>query len=152
MTVERTKGGDALTDLVMTVFRLNGLLLEAAERMTAPSGLTAARWQVLGPIMADAKTVSVVAREMGLARQSVQRLANVLINEGLIEYLDNPSDRRAKFLSLTKRGHAALRRVGMRQHVWANTTSKGVDVRRLEDCAAILKSLGDSVAQQGKQP
>ena len=36
------------TELVLDVFRLNGLLLAAGDHLTAGEGLTAARWQVLG--------------------------------------------------------------------------------------------------------
>jgi hypothetical protein len=41
--------GSALTDLVLEVFRLNGRLLAAGERMTRPSGQTSARWQSSAP-------------------------------------------------------------------------------------------------------
>lgn len=147
MTTERTEAGTALTELVMAVFRLNGELLEAAEGMAGPVGLTAARWQVLGPIMQDAKTVSAIGREMGLARQSVQRLAHVLVDEGVVEYLDNPADRRAKLLSLTKEGRSALRRVGERQHKWANATSDGTQASQYRTCVATLTALSARIAK-----
>jgi hypothetical protein len=67
--------GSALTDLVLEVFRLNGRLLAAGDRMTRPSGQTSARWQVLGAINPEPRTVAQIARVMGLARQSVQRRA-----------------------------------------------------------------------------
>ena len=39
---------DPVNDLVLTIFWLNGFFLDAADRLTAGSGLTTARWQVLG--------------------------------------------------------------------------------------------------------
>ena len=50
MTIKRTRAADALGDLILDVFRLNGLLLTAGDRMVAHLGLTSTRWQVLGAI------------------------------------------------------------------------------------------------------
>ncbi len=49
---------DGLNDLVLKVFRLNGRLLNAADRLTEGSGLTAARWQVLGAVLHEPLTVA----------------------------------------------------------------------------------------------
>jgi hypothetical protein len=45
-----TPAGAATTELILETFRLNGLLLEAGDRLVADIGLTSARWQVLGAI------------------------------------------------------------------------------------------------------
>ena len=90
MVAKSRSSGEALNDLVLKVFRLNGRLLDAADRLTEGSGLTAARWQVLGAVLHEPLTVAAAARNMGLARQSVQRLANVLVEEGLCKFLPNP--------------------------------------------------------------
>ena len=86
---------DPLSDLVLSIFRLNGFLLHAADRLTAGSGLTTARWQVLGAVLHEPLTVAAIARDMGLTRQSVQRTADLLVEEGLCEYSPNPAHRRA---------------------------------------------------------
>lgn len=99
MVVKRSSGGDALTELVLKVFRLNGRFLEVADDITGGGGLTAARWQVLGAVLREPLSVAAAARSMGLTRQSVQRLADVLVDEGLCTYLDNPAHRRAKLLA-----------------------------------------------------
>ena len=61
----------AFTELILEVFRLNGLLLEAGDRITQPVGLSSARWQVLGVVEHEPTPVAHVARIMGLTRQSV---------------------------------------------------------------------------------
>ena len=119
---ERTEAGTVLTDVVLAVFRLNGSLLEAADGIAAPAGLTAARWQVLGAILQQPKSVAEIARDMGLTRQSVQRLADILAAEGLAAYAENPAHKRAKLLSMTQAGRAAIERLGERQRVWANAS------------------------------
>jgi len=49
---QRTKAGAVLTDLLLTLFRANNLTLTWGDRLVAPLGLTSARWQVLGTIVA----------------------------------------------------------------------------------------------------
>ena len=53
-------------------------------------------------------TVPQVARVLGVTRQNVQRIADLLVEEGAAEYRDNPDHRGSPHLILTKRGHAAL--------------------------------------------
>jgi DNA-binding MarR family transcriptional regulator len=112
--------GHALTDLILEVFRLNGRLLAAGDRMTRPAGQTSARWQVLGAIDTEPRAVSQIARVMGLTRQSVQRTADRLQAEGVVSYVDNPAHRRAKLVALTARGRSILDGITQRQVVWAN--------------------------------
>ena len=73
-----TPQGAAVTDLIIEVFRLNGLLLEAGDLLTHPVGLTSARWQILGVVEHAPISVAHVARTMHLARQSVQQIADGL--------------------------------------------------------------------------
>lgn len=100
-----------LSATALTVFRLNGLFLTASERLASPVGLTAARWQVLGAVVSEPLTVSDIARAMGITRQSVQRVASLLVEEGLAEHIPNPAHRRAHLLRPTEHGYAALRRI-----------------------------------------
>ncbi len=113
------------TRLVLLVFRLNGLLLAAGDRMAAPVGQTSARWQVMGVIDHGPLTVSAVARTMGLRRQSVQRTADLLVADGVAEYVDNLADRRAKLLALTPNGRRALRRIEAAQHAMGERERRG---------------------------
>src|SRR5262245_40582246 len=82
----RTEAGDLLTDLVMATFRLNGRLMDIAQHLAAEGGLTAAWWQVIGGILDEPRTVADIARSMGMTRQGVQRVADLLVARGLTEY------------------------------------------------------------------
>lgn len=141
--IERTKAGDAVSDMFLTTFRLNGAFLGAGDRISAPFGLTAARWQILGSIMSADKTVSQVAREMGLTRQSVQRISNVLVDEGQVEFIDNPAHRRAKLLSPTKAGREAMYGLREVQYNWANDTSDGFNAEELARCVDLMRQVAD---------
>jgi DNA-binding MarR family transcriptional regulator len=141
MASKKTQAAELLTEIVLLVFRLDAGFLEAAERIAAPAGLTAARWKVLGAVLGEARTVAEIGRHMGLARQSVQRLADVLVHERLAAFHDNPAHRSAKLLAPTATGRAAIGRLRERQSVWANTVSHGLSAQTLSECKATLGEL-----------
>ncbi|MBN9683907.1 MULTISPECIES: MarR family winged helix-turn-helix transcriptional regulator [unclassified Corallococcus] len=115
-----TQKAETFSALVLEVFQLNGLLLQAGDRLSAPAGLTSARWQVLGVIDHGPATVAAVARTMGLARQSVQQTADALASDGFVEFVDNPHHQRAKCVALTAAGRRALRKVEQAHAAWAD--------------------------------
>jgi len=141
MPARRSRGGDLLTELVLKVFRLNGELLEVADRIAEGSRLTAARWQVLGAVLPAPLSVAGVARNMGLTRQSVQRLANLLVEEGLCAYQDNPAHRRAKLLAPTAQGLAAIERIRPIQRAWANQVAARVGEKDLRAVNATVDAI-----------
>jgi DNA-binding MarR family transcriptional regulator len=132
---------DAFTDLVLEVFRLNGRLLAAGDRLAAPVGLTSARWQVLGAIDGQPLSVAGIARAMGLTRQSVQRTADLLAAEGSVAFVPNPQHKRAKLVDLTPTGRAMLREVTVLQKAWAERTAAGLPAARIEAAAELLRTL-----------
>src|SRR5689334_25322427 len=83
----RTAAGDAFSALVARIFRLNGQLAAAGDALSRPAGQTSARWQVLAMLEDEPATVAAIARVLGLARQSVQRIADLLEADGLIAFV-----------------------------------------------------------------
>ncbi|MGR4881374.1 MarR family winged helix-turn-helix transcriptional regulator [Streptomyces sp. LARHCF249] len=102
---------DLLSRTALGVFRLNGQFLAVSEELARPAGLTAAWWQVLGAVLREPLPVAGIARAMGITRQSVQRIADLLAAKGLAEYVPNPAHRRAKLLRPTEAGRAAIARI-----------------------------------------
>jgi DNA-binding MarR family transcriptional regulator len=136
----------ALNDFVLSIFRLNGFFLHAADNLTAGSGLTTARWQVLGAVLHEALTVAAVARNMGLTRQSVQRVADALVAEGLCQFLPNPAHRRAKLLCSTDRGLKAVQHLSPRVTAWSERVRELVGDRTLSAATVAVKSLLSAIA------
>ncbi|MEU2073270.1 MarR family transcriptional regulator [Streptomyces sp. NPDC013489] len=122
---------DALSRTALGVFRLNGQFLAVSEKLAEPAGLTAAWWQVLGAVLPEPLPVAGIARAMGITRQSVQRIADLLVREGLAAYEPNPAHRRAKLLAPTGAGRAAIARI---------------DPGHAELAAALVRELGGQVA------
>jgi len=125
----------------ITSFKLNGQFLAIAEELAGPAGLTAAWWQVLGAVLREPLTVAGIAREMGITRQSVQRIADILADRGLAEYLPNPAHRRAKLLTPTDEGRAAIARISPGAAAAAAQLVKALGEQPLTDIVATLQSL-----------
>lgn len=140
--------GQAFSELLVEVFRVNGLLLAAGDALTRPSGLTSARWQVLGVVDHGPVTVAQVARTMGLTRQSVQQTADALARDDMVVFADNPADRRARLMTLSDTGRTALRHVEERQAGWASTVGDRLPHTDLRAALAVLRDLGDLLEDQ----
>jgi DNA-binding MarR family transcriptional regulator len=130
--------GDALSELVVHVFRLDGLFKSAGDLLAAPAGQTTARWRILAAVDGGPLTVADIARAWWLSRQSVQRVADVLADEGFVTYEANPAHRRAQLVRLTPRGRTALTRIRAAQRGWAETVGNGIDIEDVRTANRVL--------------
>ncbi len=136
-----TEAGSAFTELVIELFRVNGALAADGDDMTRDLGMTTSRWQVLGAIGSEPKTVAAAARQMGLTRQNVQRIADWLVESGIAEFVDNPNHRRAKLVALSKEGMGLRQQLGLRQARWANAIGGQFAAAELRATTGALKRL-----------
>jgi DNA-binding MarR family transcriptional regulator len=143
---ERGAAGDALSRLVVQVFRLDGALAAAGDALARPAGQTTARWRVLAAVERQPLTVAQIARAWSLARQSVQRIADALEHDGLVAYEDNPGHRRAKLVRLTPAGTAALTQIQAAQRAWADDLGGRIGAADLDDASAILARLLEALS------
>jgi DNA-binding MarR family transcriptional regulator len=151
----RTPAGDALTNLIVHAIQLMRLFSVAGEALARPAGQTLARWLVLEAIDPAPATVAQLARTMHLARQSVQRLADVLVRDGFAAYEDNPAHRRAKLLRPTPAGRAALRAIQAAQVAWSDRLGAELGVAELQRLSAsldrVLQALRDPAFSPGSR-
>jgi DNA-binding MarR family transcriptional regulator len=144
----RTAAGDLLSEVVVRILYASGLLEAAGDRMAdAGGGQTTARWRVLAAVEERPRTVSSIARALGLKRQSVQRTSDLLAAEGLAEYRENPDDRRAALLELSRAGARALAAIQTEQIAWANDLGGRIGVERLKTLRSALAALTESLTQ-----
>lgn len=138
---KHTPQGEALTALMLEIFRVNGQLLASGDTLVQDIGLTSARWQVLGALALAEQPLPVagIARNMGLTRQSVQRVVNDLQREGLLVLEPNPHHKRAKLVLLTPAGRTVYAKAHARQVLWANTLAGGMDTEAITDALALLR-------------
>jgi DNA-binding MarR family transcriptional regulator len=131
---------DAWTRFAMSVFKVNGLIIRAGEGIANPIGQSSARWQVLGRAYVPT-TVAKIAQDIGHARQSVQRIADILAAEGLVSYKDNPTDRRARLLELTSDGAEVLTKIYRRQVAWSLRIMEQLSPTQLVEIADGLEGI-----------
>ena len=148
---ERTPTGEALTDVVLDLFRLNSLLVTAGDRLVAGLGLTSARWQILGA-MAGAERpqpVAWLARDLGANRQNVQRIVNDLHKEGLVAFETNPHHRRAQLVILTEKGKQIFDAAMRLQAPWINKLSERLSIEDIEMFRRVIVALRQKLESNG---
>jgi DNA-binding MarR family transcriptional regulator len=142
-SVKRTPAADAVTNLVLDLFRLNNLLLTEGDRLVADLGLTSARWEILGAITYAERPqpVAWLARDMGANRQNVQRIINDLQKMGLVAFEPNPHHQRAQLVALTDKGRQAFDAAMRLQAPRINQLSEGLSVKDVETAHRVMLAL-----------
>ncbi|MBS0253519.1 MAG: winged helix-turn-helix transcriptional regulator [Proteobacteria bacterium] len=140
---KRTRAGAALSNLILDLFRLNNRVLASGDRLIADLGLTSARWQVLGTIVAADRPqpVAWLARDMGANRQNVQRIVNDLAMEGLVDFEPNPHHRRAQLIVLTNKGRHTFDAAMRLQAPWINKLADGLRVEDIETTRSVMSAV-----------
>src|SRR5512134_2416338 len=87
------------------------------------------------------RNLSELARERGVSRQGVQRLADALEAEGLARGAPDPRSARAKRLALTERGLAAYRELAQREARELNALATGLSPSDLRAATRVLRLL-----------
>jgi DNA-binding MarR family transcriptional regulator len=141
---------DALTGFILTLFRVNNLTLSWGDRLVAPFGLTSARWQILGAIVAAERPqpVSWLARDLGANRQNVQRIVNDLHKDGLVAFGANPHHRRAQLVLLTEKGQQAYEAAVASYNPKADMLAKGLSGADLEAAHRVMVALRDKLERE----
>jgi DNA-binding MarR family transcriptional regulator len=137
-----------LTDIILLVFRVNGRLLSAGDRLVGDLGLTSARWQMLGAVaLSDRpRTAPQLAARMGMTRQAAQKQLDLLMEDGLVAAEANPWHARSPLYVLTRKGtsvYAATERV---QTAWANRLADSLSIRNLETTKQLLDNLSNRLS------
>jgi DNA-binding MarR family transcriptional regulator len=140
---KRTAEVDALSGVILEVFRLGSLLMTTGDRLVAHLGLTSARWQVMNAIVAAPRPqpVAWLARDMGSNRQNVQRIINDLHGDGLVAFSENPHHVRSQFVALTAKGkqtHDAAMRL---QVAWVNDLSRDLSLKDIQTFRRVVVAL-----------
>lgn len=148
----RSPAGEAFNDVLLLVLRLHGSFTAAGEALAEPAGQSLARWVVLDQCRDAPATVSDIARRLRLARQSVQRVADLLVADGLCAYRANPRHQRAKLLELTQTGRSALYTIDTSQHAWCDRLGNTIGEAPLRRTAAGLRHVMDAVENAQPSP
>ena len=130
-------------DLVLSIFRLNGLLISEGDAMTEKLGLTHARWKVIGAIALSSSglTVPGIARVLGQSRQAVQRITDVMVEDELLAYVPNPKHKRSLLVTLTDKGIDTYNMLREVQDPWAIENTEDIPIEELETALRLIRRL-----------
>jgi DNA-binding MarR family transcriptional regulator len=115
--------------LVADVYELAGVLRRDGEQIAKLAGQTQARWQVMSVASAGQLSVAMIARRLGITRQSVQRVADEIVTEQLASFEPNPDHQRSPLLILTPAGQTTLDTINhaSREHHLQQAAALGED-------------------------
>ena len=145
--MNHTPQGKIFTNLLLDVFKLNGLLLLEGDHITQELELSSARWKILGALAESKESLTVpeIGKKMGQTRQAVQRLANEMARDDLLFFQENPNHKRAKLLNLTAKGKDTFHKLEEKQIPWANAIVKDFSESELQQALATLQKLIDNL-------
>ncbi len=144
----RTKGskGDAIADMILEVaqffFRIRAVG-QTTGLITSWGGGAFGFLRSLalvGPL-----TVPEIARMRPTSRQRMQRLADELAAEGLVEFIDNPRHRRSKLVRLTREGSARYRQMSKRLLKIASTMGADLGETDIRKSVEIVRRLSEEM-------
>ncbi|MBN9082994.1 MAG: MarR family transcriptional regulator [Rhizobiales bacterium] len=144
----RTAKGDALDALIYAIFKVNGCLIRGGEALSKDLNLNATRWQILGAIDTQPRTVAQIARHFELTRQGVLWAVRIMVSDGLVELIRNPEHRRAKLVQPTPHGRALFNAVSRRQRKWASDLAEPFEIPEMQAAAGLLLKLATAFAPE----
>src|SRR5262245_43206572 len=101
----------------------------------------------IGPL-----TVPQIAQMRPTSRQRMQRLADELAADGLVEFIDNPRHRRSKLVRLTPKGEARYRELSARFLAIASTMGADLTAVEIRKSTATVRRLSDELKQRSERP
>jgi len=134
--------------LIAEVYEVAGRSRRTSEAIAAELGHTVARWHLMSAVIDEPRSVAAAARRLGLARQSVQRVADQLVADGLARTTPDPGDARAARLSLTDAGCRALGQLVEQSDRRRSAQLAASDLTDddLQAARRVLRTLGDLLA------
>lgn len=101
---------------------------------------------LLGPL-----TVPQIAQMRPTSRQRMQRLADDLAAERLVQFVDNPKHRRSRLVRLTPKGEARYRELDVRLRAIASTLGLALDEAEIRRTTEIVRQLSDDVKTRSER-
>jgi DNA-binding MarR family transcriptional regulator len=148
---DRRKSPNALTmdllirEILFSYFRLNA----TGERLFAGIGQTPGKVSLMRTLLEQGpQSVAQIARSRPVARQAVQRMADELAAQGLLEYVENPTHRRAKLARLTAQGKKLMDETMAAELRWAGRLARAFGEQEVEIARDVIQRLTRILADE----
>lgn len=141
-----SRKGEAIADLMLEVaqcfFRIRALGQKTGFITSWGAGAFGflRSLALVGPL-----TVPQIAGMRPTSRQRMQRLADELAADGLVEFIDNPRHRRSKLVRLTPEGQAHYEEFGNQLVALCSTLGGGIGEEGIRRTVEIVRQLSDEV-------
>jgi DNA-binding MarR family transcriptional regulator len=137
---------ECFTQFTKALFAANNTVLKHGDLVTGKYQQTSARWRILGNIEPCPLTVSQIAKLTGYTRQSIQRLADTLVDEGLAIY-ESAIDQRTKNVCITEKGREVLEKLAEYENEWVARITQTLSVEELTDLTLALEKVRAILAE-----
>jgi DNA-binding MarR family transcriptional regulator len=140
-----------LTDVILLIFRVNGQLLVAGDRLVEHLHLTSARWQMLGAVALSPslRTAPQLAAAMGVTRQGAQKQLNLLLETGLVEAEPNPGHTRSPLYVLTRKGASLYAETERVQRAWVMPLIGSIPMSDVHAAKRLLEAMSERLTSAG---
>jgi DNA-binding MarR family transcriptional regulator len=138
--------GEAIADLMLEVAQFFFRIRAVGQRTGLITGWGGGAFGfmrslvLLGPL-----TVPQIAEMRPTSRQRMQRLADELAAEGLVEFIDNPKHRRSKLVRLTPKGETRYREMDARLLAIASAMGAGLSEADIRRTTELVRRLSEDV-------
>jgi DNA-binding MarR family transcriptional regulator len=134
-----------IREILFSFFRLNA----TGERLFASLGQTPGKVSLMRSLMEQGpQSVSQIARARPVARQAVQRMADELAEQALVEFVENPTHRRAKLARLTAKGKKLMDEAMGAELKWAGRMARNFSEREVEIAREVIRRLTAMLADE----
>jgi len=138
-----------LNEVAYTYFPLRAF----GDQMIARFGQSTAEWGLLRSLdERGEQTVAALARSRPVARQWIQRLANQLSRQGMLEFVENPDHKRAKLMRITPAGRTLLAQITTVLEPRAAAMQREFDERELSRTVDTLRKLRQRLTAEYRRP
>jgi DNA-binding MarR family transcriptional regulator len=144
-------GQTLVGELARELYEAAAAVRARGEAVAGSAGQSQARWQVLYLLVNQPRSVPSVARRLGLARQSVQRVVDLLAGDGLVSAENNPDHARSPLYALTEEGRATLARINAAAELWHADVLRAFSADELERGRGFLRRLLAVAGEDGPE-
>lgn len=137
-----TPEGEAVFRLMLEVLQTFHRLRAVGAEEGAVTASGGGSWGLMRSLAEGGpQTVPAIARARPVSRQHIQKLADELAAEGLVEFVDNPEHKRSKLVRLTQAGRTRYRSVSGRIQQLADELGRGLDAKEISAAADVVAGL-----------
>ncbi|MGV0027141.1 MarR family winged helix-turn-helix transcriptional regulator [Phormidesmis priestleyi] len=143
---QRSEAGKEIEALIIEIVTTFFLLRAEGMRIGVVSPSGEGYWSVLRLLkFYGAQTVPQLARYRYVPRQSVQKLANEMLADGVIELVNNPAHKRSKLLRLTPKGESVFQEMSDHIAKLAETLAAQQQATQLQNAVSVVKHLQEQL-------